>query len=138
MRKKKRSDDTRATLEMTPMIDVVFQLLIFFIVTLKTPDIVAYVDPMRPQPDPRPSDKAEEPLTITIGWDASIKRDSIGYNGMRVLEPQLRTQLQRIARTNPNTTVVIKCTENSHHGTLVKVLDICNELNLRQLAVFSM
>ena len=32
--KKQRNKGDEATLEMTPMIDVVFQLLIFFIVTL--------------------------------------------------------------------------------------------------------
>jgi len=66
-RERKRKDDSRATLEMTPMIDVVFQLLIFFIVTLKQNDITAYLDAMRPQPDPNPAPNAEEPLTISIG-----------------------------------------------------------------------
>lgn len=39
-------------LEMTPMIDVVFQLLIFFLVTLRQEDILAQLQAMRPSPPP--------------------------------------------------------------------------------------
>ena len=42
--KKGKNKGEEATLEMTPMIDVVFQLLIFFIVTLNQPDILSQFD----------------------------------------------------------------------------------------------
>ena len=42
---KKTREDPK--LEMTPMIDVVFQLLIFFIVTLQQEDILAHLDVLR-------------------------------------------------------------------------------------------
>jgi len=131
-RERKKKDDSRATLEMTPMIDVVFQLLIFFIVTLKQNDITSYLDAMRPQPDPNPQPTAEEPITIAIGPRFTT------FEGREVTEATLRTGLQRIARMNPNTTIVIKCTEDSQHGKLVRALDICNQVGLRKLAVFSM
>ena len=51
-RKRQRKEQEAAALEMTPMIDVVFQLLIFFIVTLKPEDICSHLDVSRPAPDP--------------------------------------------------------------------------------------
>ena len=51
-KKKERKKGDAAKLEMTPMIDVVFQLLIFFIVTLKQEDILSHLDVSRPSPDP--------------------------------------------------------------------------------------
>ena len=50
-RARKRPDSPAAELEMTPMIDVVFQLLIYFIVTIKPIDVVTNLDVFRPAPD---------------------------------------------------------------------------------------
>jgi len=52
MAKRERAKGEAVKLEMTPMIDVVFQLLIFFIVTLKQEDILSHLDVSRPAPDP--------------------------------------------------------------------------------------
>ena len=117
---------------MTPMIDVVFQLLIFFIVTLKQEDILAQLEAMRPQPDPNPTPNPQEPLTILIGIQG------LYFEGAIVTESRLQSSLERIARMNRDTTVVIKCEERSRHGTLVRALDICNKVGLRKLSVFSM
>jgi len=55
-----------------------------------------------------------------------------------VNETRLKEQMTRIAKQNPGMTVVIKCTEDSKHGQLVRALDICSGVGLRKLAVFSM
>ena len=55
-KEKNRNKGDELQLEMTPMIDVVFQLLIFFIVTLNQPDILSTLDSRSSdwglQPDP--------------------------------------------------------------------------------------
>ncbi|MCL1909375.1 MAG: biopolymer transporter ExbD [Kiritimatiellaeota bacterium] len=138
LRTKKRTNQDKVSLEMTPMIDVVFQLLIFFIVTLKQEDINAFTDAMRPQPDPNPQPVVTEPTTILIGPDVRTGRDVLVLNGAPFTEKQLEDRLKRFARMDANTTIIIKCDERSLHGSLVKVLDICTKVGLRQLAVFSM
>ena len=45
---KEKSESREAKVEMTPMIDVVFQLLIFFVVTLKQEDILSRFSAARP------------------------------------------------------------------------------------------
>ena len=56
-----------AKVEMTPMIDVVFQLLIFFVVTLKQEDILSKLMASRPAPDPTAKpDQQPDLIDITV------------------------------------------------------------------------
>ena len=131
--RKKRTSQEKPTLEMTPMIDCVFQLLIFFIVTLKQDDILANLDALRPAPDPTPNPNPRpDPLTVLIGPRGFV------FQGAPKTESQLEYSLKRIAKADPNATVIVKCTGDSPHGLLVRALDVCNKVGLRNLSVFSM
>ena len=131
--KKKRRVPDDLKLEMTPMIDVVFQLLIFFIVTLKQEDILSNLEALRPQPDPSPPKEIQkDPITVLIG------RQGFFFEGAILTEAQLKNNLLRIARLDPNSMIIVKCTGDSAHGNLVRALDICNSVGLRKLSVFSM
>ena len=133
-KKSKRAQGDEVKLEMTPMIDVVFQLLIFFIVTIKQEDILASVLAMRPEPSitqtPPPPD--HEPTTIIV--------DSLGFTlrNRRVTEAELSRSLERIASYDTKRTIVIKCTADSLHQHLMKVLDVCARHKLESIAIFSM
>ena len=129
-RKSRRSKGEDLTLQMAPMIDIVFQLLIFFIVTMKQEDILSKLEVLRPAGESgEPS--SVEPYTILI--------DSRGYlmKGLPLTETRLRESIEKFARYNKNSAVVIKCTLDSPHHLLVKLLDICAENDLNKLAVFS-
>ncbi len=132
-RKKGRASGEAAKLEMTPMIDVVFQLLIFFIVTLKQEDILAQMDVSRPAPDPDSiPDEQPELLTVQVFDKGYI------MNGRQMTKPQLESRLNRVAGYSTKTTVVIKCTANSPHRYLIDVLNVCSKAGLTNLSVFSM
>ena len=87
MKRKKgeRNMGEAAKLEMTPMIDVVFQLLIFFIVTLKVEDIYSHLDVSRPAPDPKakPEEKVDDLLTVTIYNHKKLGGEGFSINGKR-------------------------------------------------------
>ncbi len=132
-KRKARKKGDNVVLEMTPMIDVVFQLLIFFIVTLKQEDILSNLEALRPQPDSTQTvETPKEPITISIG------RQGFFFQGTVMTETRLQDSLLRIARLDPNSTIIIKCTGDSPHGLLVRALDTCNSVGLRKLSVFSM
>ena len=134
LKKRKRNAGEAAKLEMTPMIDVVFQLLIFFIVTIKPEDILSRLNASRPQPDPD-AKKEEQPELVTI----TIHPE--GYlwgKGYPVTLKSLRRKLIQMATYSRTTTIIVKCTMDSHHGKLVKVLDACSEAKLENINVFSM
>jgi biopolymer transport protein ExbD len=133
MKKSKLRKGEAAKLEMTPMIDVVFQLLIFFIVTLKQEDILSHLDVWRPAPDSRPPPETpEDLLTITVYKDGYVLK------GRRVSLQELDRQLTRLAGFSKSISVIIKCTADSPHKHLVRVLDVCAKCDLRNLSVFSM
>jgi biopolymer transport protein ExbD len=133
-RKKKRNQGQAAELEMTPMIDVVFQLLIFFLVTLKVEDILSHLDIFRPAPDPYaiPEEQVEDLLTITVYKEGYV------LNGRRVRLEGLEGTLMKLGNFSRNVSVVIKCTGDSIHSDLVRLLDVCAKAKLKNLSVFSM
>lgn len=135
MKKKRRETKGEpAQLEMTPMIDVVFQLLIFFIVTLKQEDILSHLDVSRPAPDPnaKPEEQIQDLLTILVYKDGFVLR------GRRVTLKTLDDKLTRLASYSKSISVIINCTADSPHSYLIQVLDICAKAGLKNLSVFSL
>lgn len=134
MAKRSRRSADGAALEMTPMIDVVFQLLIFFIVTLKQEDIMAHLDISRPAPDPNtvPEEQVQDLLNIIVHKDGYV------LQGKRVALSELDRQLSRLAKMSSGVSVVIKCTGDSPHSYLMKLLDVCAKSKLKNISVFSM
>ena len=115
------------------MIDVVFQLLIFFIVTLKQEDILSHLDVSRPAPDPSTKEeKVQDLLTITVH-----RRGYLLKGRPRTLR-ELERHLTRLASYSKDLSVIIKCTGDSPHKLLVQLLDLCAKAGLRNLSVFSM
>ena len=116
------------------MIDVVFQLLIFFIVTLKQEDILAHLDVSRPMPDPeqKPIEKIEDLLVITVYQKGFV------LDGRKVDRDTLDQRLSKLASFSRDLSIVIKCTGNSPHQYLIELLDICAKNDLSNLSVFSM
>ncbi|MBL7114587.1 MAG: biopolymer transporter ExbD [Kiritimatiellae bacterium] len=130
---KSRNKGEAAKLEMTPMIDVVFQLLIFFLVTMKQEDILSQLEVSRPAPESTPPPaQVDELLTITVYEKGYVLK------GRNVSLQHLDSQLSRLAGFSTKISVVIKCTAGSPHSNLVKLLDICSKSGLTNLSVFSM
>jgi biopolymer transport protein ExbD len=119
---------------MTPMIDVVFQLLIFFVVTLKQEDILSHLDVSRPAPDPdvKPEQQVQDLLNITVFGDGYVLK------GRRVSLQELDRQMTRLASFSKKISVIIRCTADSPHSRLVQLLDVCAKTGLENIAVFSM
>ncbi|MBP5511758.1 MAG: biopolymer transporter ExbD [Kiritimatiellae bacterium] len=132
--KKKANRGEKVELSMTPMIDVVFQLLIFFVVTLKQEDIFAKLTAARPAPNQNKEEatKQDPPITVSIG------REGFFFNDRLCSEPELDRGIERISGFSKTAMVVIKCTQDSTHGNLVKVLNICYKHKMENLSIFSM
>jgi len=132
-RERKRPQTDPPALSMTPMIDVVFQLLIYFIVTLHPVDVVTNLDVFQPAPDPnsKPQDKPPQPLRICVFYDGYT------FNDTKMSLDRIDEQLEKFARINPNTTIMIVISAHSKHGDLVKLLDKCAKNHLTSLSVVS-
>ena len=132
-REHKRSDMPPADLPMTPMIDVVFQLLIYFLVTIHPKDVVANLDVFRPSPDAKQEQSTTPPKMIRI----TVFPDGFTINDRPVDAPELDKLLSKLASIDKNQTILIMCTSQSPHENLIRVLDLCAKSRLVNLSVVS-
>lgn len=136
----RRRNEEETEVSMTPMIDVVFQLLIFFLVTIKPVDIMARLDVFRPALDQEERDEPPPRMVkivvygdvYTIGLTGTTRDDRI------VDLPALEQLLASFAATNKRTTISISCTGDSAHGRLVRVLNLCARVGLENISVVSL
>ncbi len=134
-----RKPQENPALDMTPMIDVVFELIIFFVVTIKQEDLFSQLNANRPAPATGKSDSSESDTTVTIAIGAG--RDANGvlvYNSREVTRKELDANLRDVARTSTKTPIIVRCEEKSPHKALVDVLDICYRHNLFSVSIFTM
>ena len=125
-------------LDMTPMIDVVFELIIFFVVSIKQEDIFSKLNANRPAPNSAPSQATDDTsVTIEIGKGRTLN-GVILYNKREVKVVELNKNLSEVARTSKKTPVVIKCTEDSPHKALIDVLDVCYRNGLYSVSIFTL
>ena len=134
-----RKPQENPALDMTPMIDVVFELIIFFVVTIKQEDIFSKLNANRPAPASGAASETNDtpPVTIEIGRG----RDANGvliYNKREVRRAELDQNLREVARTSKKTSIIVRATEDSPHKALVDVLDICYRNELFSVSIFTM
>lgn len=134
MRKHRKKHQTLGLeLNMTAMADVVFQLLIYLILTAKPPIVFANLDVNRPQADPNAvNQKIQGMVEISVFSDAFV------VQGKRVTSEGLKKAAKDLAALDKTQTVMIKCAWDSPHEKLIEVLDICSENKLSNLSVMSM
>ena len=136
-----RKPQEQPQLDMTPMIDVVFELIIFFVVTIKQEDIFTKLNANRPAPASSSSSSNESDTTVTIEIGARGDRNANGvivYNRREVKRSELNANLKDVSRTSKKTPIIIKCAEDSPHKALVAVLDICYRNELYSVSIFTM
>ena len=134
-----RKPQDNPQLDMTPMIDVVFELIIFFVVTIKQEDMFTRLNANRPAPATGKSDSNESDTTVTI--EIGKGRDANGvivYNKREIRRGELDQNLREVARTSKKTPIIIKCTEDSPHKALVDALDICYRNELFSVSIFTL
>jgi biopolymer transport protein ExbD len=132
-RKRRAADD--GDLSMTPMIDVVFQLLIFFIVTMEPIPVLSRMDVFRPQDSNIQPEEPPKMVRIMIFQETY----TIGIHGdagdIRVNLKGLESQLARMASVDPSQTISITSAPSADHDRLIQVLNLCGKLGLANLAL---
>ena len=127
-------------LDMTPMIDVVFELIIFFVITIKQEDILSRLNVNRPAPATSAAQQTnDKPQEIEVGKAFnSFRRGVYVHDGREYNLETIDRVLRDIANINNESQIVLKCTLDSPHKALVDILDICYKYKLVNVNVFSM
>ncbi|GGF68851.1 ExbD/TolR family protein [Alteromonas lipolytica] len=109
-------DEEEATIDMTPMLDVVFIMLIFFIVTASFVK-EAGIDVNRPEAATAvKKDRANILVAIS-------DKGEIWINKRRVDVRAVQANIERLHAENPQGTVVIQADKLATTETLIKVMD---------------
>ena len=121
-------------LEMTPMIDIVFLLMIFFLVASKLDEDDRSIEVMLPQAS------AAKPLTSRPReFVINIDRDGNYFAGARPVRlDDLRQLLRQSAADNPSRqTVILRADENALHKFVVAAMDACVQAGIDDYQVQS-
>jgi biopolymer transport protein ExbD len=116
MRRARAREQEESEVNLTPMLDVVFIMLIFFIVTASFVK-EAGIDVSRP---PAATAERKERGNILV---AITENDQIWMDRRQVDPRALRANIERLHAENPQGSVVIQADKNSKNGLLVQVMD---------------
>lgn len=131
-KKNRRSRPDAAMFSLSAMIDVVFLLLIFFIVTFVPPRVESHLAINQPAPttSPKPIDR--------LPLEAEVHPDGIRYMSQRVTLGQLEDKLQRAVTNQANIPFFIKVNPTAREGQVVEVLDICGKIELKNINLLTL
>ena len=129
MIERRKAEDVTRGMNLTPMIDVVFQLLIFFMVTAVFA-ITPGLDIKLPEAEESENPEKEN-LFIVIDQDGSMK-----LNHKSVTFANLKQEIMEKRKLLDNTTIIIiQADEKAFHGQVVKVMDIAKQAGIVDLGV---
>ena len=125
-----RNEDEEAEINMTPMLDVVFIMLIFFIVT------TSFVRETGVEVN-RPLAESSEKLPQNAILIAITEHSQIWIDQRRIDTRAVRRNIERLLAENPDSSVVIQADQNAPTGTLITVLDQVKLAGAKNIAVSS-
>ena len=128
MRRARRREQEESEVNLTPMLDVVFIMLIFFIVTASFVK-EAGIDVSRP---PAATAERKERGNILVAITAN---DQIWMDRRQVDPRALRANIERLHAENPQGSVVIQADKNSKNGLLVQVMDAARLAGVKNVSL---
>ena len=120
--------DEESDINLTPMLDVVFIMLIFFIVTA-TFIKQAGIDVLRP-----PAETAEQKPTVSVLVAISSNGD-IWIDKKKVDSAAVRAHIERLHAENPKGGLVIQADKGSKNEKLLAVLNAARAAGLTEVAI---
>lgn len=124
----KKSDEVE--LNMSPLIDMIFILLIFFLVTT-TFVKESGVEVNRPVPSDKPP-TGEEKVNIII----NVTQDGMIYiDGMAIDIRSVQSRMERFNYENPDGNVIITADNKSRFGIAIEVLDQVRLAKIKNVVV---
>jgi biopolymer transport protein ExbD len=130
LRRRKTEGEDEGDVNVTPLLDIVFIMLIFFIVTatfIKEPGVTV-------QRTPANSAEAQKLVSILVAIDSDnriwINRKETPLEGVRVA-------VERLRRENPRGSAVIQADNHAHSEYLVEVLNQVRDAGVQETIAVS-
>ena len=129
MRIRDESEGEEIALNLTSLIDVIFNLLLFYMVatTFQTEERALEIDLPSAQSS---GELPTEELVVSVLEDGRIF-----FRGTEVTREELVDRLKSVAAANPSTPVTIRGHRATRHEAIVGVMDACGLAGLANLSV---
>ena len=128
MRRRRHREQEESEIDITPMLDVVFIMLIFFIVTASFVK-EAGIDVNRP--DAATAEVKERGNILVAITDSN----QVWIDRRQVDVRSVRANIERLRAENPEGAVVIQADKNSKNGLLVKVMDAARQAGVDNVSL---
>lgn len=128
MARKNKREDEEAVIDMTPMLDIVFIMLIFFIVTTSFVK-EAGIDVQKPKAA-NASKKPSANIFIAIRENGEIWMDKRAVDVERV-----SANLEKLLAEQPTDIVIIQADKGAKHGVVVKVMDAIKDAGIDKISI---
>ena len=125
----KLSGRRKPDVQMSPLIDVVFLLLIFFLITttfVTNPGISVDLPKASTQEVPSESNSIIVALTV---------EGMLVHEGHALSRAELKTVFERALAERPTATVIIQADEEVTHGRVVDIMDLAKTSGFDDLAI---
>ena len=128
MARKHRAEEEGASIDMTPMLDIVFIMLIFFIVTTSFVK-EAGIEVNKPDASNATKQKSAN-IFIAINEDGDVWMDKREVDVERV-----RANIERMLAEQPTEVVIIQADQKAEHGKVVEVMDQVKAAGISRISV---
>ncbi len=130
-RRKNRSEEDSSEIDLTPMLDVVFIMLIFFIVTASfVKESTIDVNMPEPNDNPPPPDSDNSAILISVRAN-----NEIWMEDRRVDVRAVRANIARIHAEKPKAPVVVKADAKASAKMFVAIADAAREANVYNVSL---
>lgn len=128
MSRKQRSEGEDASIDMTPMLDIVFIMLIFFIVT------TVFVKEAGIEVNKPESEQAVMFKNANI-FIAITERGEVWLDKRQIDPDSVRANVERLLAEQPTDVVFIQADTKAKHGVVVEVMDQVKAAGIDKVAV---
>jgi len=115
--------------DLTPLVDVVFLLLIFFMVSTVFVDFKRQMDISLPSSKSSVPSEVKEPVKVELTVDKQIF-----LNGKKVTLEEFESALSKIA-VSKNNAAVIRADKNLPYGNVIKIMGILQSAKILDIGV---
>lgn len=125
---KAKTSDASPVIELTPVIDIVFLLLIFFLVA------TTFQQSEREMQIALPEAESGGPISVTLReLVVNVQADGgIIVSGRSVSTEDLRTIITEAVQANPEQKVTIRADRDATYDRVVGVLDVCKASGIQE------
>ena len=124
-------DEDESEIDLTPMLDVVFIMLIFFIVTASFVKEFG-LEMNRPQSSDAPPDEENAAIVVTVR-----EANDFYIENRRIDVRALRSNIERLHAERPKAPVIVRAHPKSQAGAFIHVADAAREAKVYDVSLVS-